>query len=145
MRRETYVFHVLFQIRPRPGLDTAAYEAAFVHMVELVSQIPGFVSIDGFAAEDGTELAVARFETEEAIRIWRDQPDHIQTRERGRREFFAAYDITIAEEKHHYDWSLDRDGVQPSAGGRQRLAEQAPLDTSALRHGAPTSAGGSGS
>lgn len=110
------MFDVLFHIHTRPGVDAAAYEAEFVHMVELVSQIPGFVSIDGFAGADGSELAVARFETEEAIRMWRDQPDHVQTRERGRREFFAAYDITIAEEKHHYDWSLERDGVQPSAG-----------------------------
>jgi heme-degrading monooxygenase HmoA len=120
------VFTVLFHIRTRPGLDTAAYEAEFLHMVETVSQIPGFVSIDGFAGEDGSELAVARFETEEAIIAWRNQPDHVLTRERGRREFFSVYQITIAEEIYKYDWALDRDGVEPSPSARRRFAESAP-------------------
>ena len=49
-----------------------------------------------------------RFETPEAITAWRDQPDHVATRERGRGEFFESYEITIATVNRHYDWQRSR-------------------------------------
>jgi heme-degrading monooxygenase HmoA len=57
---------------------------------------PGFVDIQAYAGEDGSELAVARFESADAIARWRDEPAHVATRERGHSEFFDSYDITIA-------------------------------------------------
>ena len=95
---------VLFKIHTREDIDQTEYEAAFERMLALVSEIPGFVGIEGYRGEDGSELAVARFETSEAIAAWRDQPEHAATRERGRSEFFESYDITIATVKRHYDW-----------------------------------------
>jgi heme-degrading monooxygenase HmoA len=103
---------VLFHIHTRPDVDEAAYGAEFERMLELVSTIPGFVSIKGFTGADGSELAVAKFDSEEAIAQWRDHPEHVATRERGRKEFFAAYDITIATVSRHYDWT--RDAHMPS-------------------------------
>jgi len=98
---------VLFKIHTRGDIDQAAYEQAFAEMLEKVAEIPGFIEITGYAGEDGSELAVARFESDEAIAQWRDQPDHVRTRERGRREFFQAYDITIATETRRYAWNRD--------------------------------------
>ncbi len=57
--------------------------------------------------EDGTELAVARFESTDVIDAWREQPDHVRARERGREEFFASYEITIATVHKQYGWSRD--------------------------------------
>ena len=96
---------VLFQINTREGLDQQEYQKAFERMLELVSESPGFVSIEGFTGEDGSELAVARFESADAIALWRDQPEHVRTRQRGRDEFFASYDITIATVWRQYDWT----------------------------------------
>lgn len=95
---------VLFRIRTRADVDEAAYAAAFERMLELVSTIPGFVSIDGFTGEDGSELALARFENEEAITAWREHPEHVATRRRGREEFFEAYQITVATVSREYGW-----------------------------------------
>lgn len=78
---------VLFRIRTREDINQEEYQRAFARMLELVSQVPGFVGIEGFAGEDGSELAVARFESLEAIAAWRDQPEHVRTRRRGREEF----------------------------------------------------------
>lgn len=75
-------------------------------MLEHVSKLPGFVGIEGFAAEDGSELAVALFESSEAIDEWRNHPEHVKTRERGRQEFFSAYDITVAQVERQYSWRL---------------------------------------
>ena len=111
---------VLFEIRTREGIDVAAYEAAFAEMLARVAEIPGFVDIKGYAGEDGSELAVARFDTAEAIAQWREQPDHVRTRERGRNEFFESYAITIATEWKHYTWSRREQmpAAVTAAGGR---------------------------
>ena len=95
---------VLFEIRARPDVDEAAYEGAFERMLELVGQVPGFVSFSSYASADGTELAVARFEDDIALGRWREQAEHVLTRQRGREEFFHSYDITIAAEVRRYAW-----------------------------------------
>ena len=99
------MFTVQFKITPRENVDQAEYERTFQRMLELVSQMPGFLGMDGYAGEDGTELAVARFESDEVVKAWKQHPEHLKTQERGRREFFAAYDITVAEVVRHYEWS----------------------------------------
>lgn len=99
------MFTVIFEIWARADVDETAYGDAFGEMVALVSDVPGFISIKGYAGEDGSELAVAKFETEEAIAAWRDHPDHVRTRDRGRNEFFDAYEITIAQVARGYHWT----------------------------------------
>ena len=95
---------VMFQIQPRADVDEAAYGAAFEEMVALVSQIPGFLSITGYTGEGGSEMAFARFAHDEAIVQWREQEKHVETRNRGREEFFEAYHITIATVTREYSW-----------------------------------------
>ena len=95
---------VLFKIRVREDIDQAEYERTFEQMLELVSTVPGFRSIEGFAGEDGSELAVAWFDSDESIAEWKQHPQHLVTQERGRTEFFSAYDITIAEVDRRYGW-----------------------------------------
>jgi heme-degrading monooxygenase HmoA len=95
---------VLFRVRTRDGVDVQEYSAAFLRMLDLVQTIPGFVSFDGFSGEDGSELAVATFEDEAAVAAWRDHPEHVATRRRGREEFFDSYDITVARITRRYGW-----------------------------------------
>ncbi len=96
---------VLFHIQPRPGRDEAEYQRTFERMCELVSGIDGFLSIEGFSGEDGSELAVAKFSTDEAIRAWKAQPEHVATQQRGRDEFFNAYQVTVAAVTRSYEWA----------------------------------------
>jgi heme-degrading monooxygenase HmoA len=95
---------VLFKIRARPGRDDEEYQRTFERMYELVSAVPGFIGIDGYQGDDGSELAVAKFESPEAIAEWRDQPEHVLTQQRGRDEFFAGYEITIGTVWRQYSW-----------------------------------------
>jgi heme-degrading monooxygenase HmoA len=96
---------VLFRIRTRSDIDQSAYEREFGRMLECASTVPGFVGIEGFAGEDGSELAVATFDSPEAVDAWREHPEHVLTRERGRAEFFSSYDITVTTVNRHYDWT----------------------------------------
>lgn len=97
-------FVVLFRNYHRPDMDEAAYESAFEQMYAIVSGMDGFISIEGFGGEDGSELAVVRFESDEAIQAWKSHPDHVRTQQRGRDEFYRAYDITVAEVTRSYNW-----------------------------------------
>jgi heme-degrading monooxygenase HmoA len=96
---------VLFKVRTRPDIDAEAYQQAFEDMLGKVSEMPGFIGIDGYSGEDGSELAVARFESKEAVVAWREHPDHVRTRARGHTEFFDAYEIIVATPWRQYDWS----------------------------------------
>lgn len=98
---------VLFRIHPRGDIDAGAYQQTFERMLELVQEVPGFRGIEGFAAEDGTELAVAWFDSDQAIAEWQQQPEHLAAQERARREFFTSYDITIADVARQYEWPGD--------------------------------------
>ena len=106
---------VVFKIQPRADIDQQAYQEAFETMLSLVAEVPGFIGIQGFAGEDGSELALASFESPEAIAAWRDRPEHVQTRERGRREFFERYEIIIASVWRKYDWHVGAPAPSPAS------------------------------
>ena len=95
---------VLFHIRPRPGRDEDEYQRTLQRMLELVSGIDGFLGVEAFNGEDGSELVVAKFTTDDAIRTWKAEPEHVATQQRGRDEFFDAYQVTIAAETRSYQW-----------------------------------------
>ena len=97
---------VLFRARTRADIDAQEYENTFGQMLELVSVVPGFHRITGYAGEDGTELAVVEFESPETLAAWRDHAAHVRVQQRGREEFFAEYDITVATVSRQYNWSL---------------------------------------
>ena len=87
---------VLFRNVLRPDIDAAEYERTFEQMYGLASQMPGFISIEGYSAPDGAELAVVKFESEETLAAWRRHPEHRKAQERGRAEFYDSYEITVA-------------------------------------------------
>lgn len=63
--------------------------------MDLVGKIPGFISYKPFRADDGGVIAIARFETEEALDAWRHHPDHVAAQQRGKAEFYESYAIQI--------------------------------------------------
>jgi heme-degrading monooxygenase HmoA len=97
----------VFRARPRADIDADEYERTFNEMFTFASQIPGFVSIEGFANDDGEELALVLFETDEAMREWYDHPAHRQVQERARTEFYAGYDIIVASIERRHTWRAE--------------------------------------
>jgi heme-degrading monooxygenase HmoA len=48
-----------------------------------------------FTAEDGEILALAEFDSLDALHAWKEHPEHVVAQQRGREEFFAAYRAQI--------------------------------------------------
>lgn len=98
---------VIFKTHPREEADRAEYEKTSTRMRDLVSQIPGFISIKGYTGEDGEELDIVRVETETALEAWRTQPEHRAAQMRGRKEFYDHYWVQACRVFREYEFSLD--------------------------------------
>jgi heme-degrading monooxygenase HmoA len=59
-------------------------------MYGIVSQLPGFLSVKSFRSDDGEELTVFRFSSENALEAWRTHPEHVEAMKRGHAEFYVS-------------------------------------------------------
>jgi heme-degrading monooxygenase HmoA len=53
-------------------------------MYGIVSQLPGFLSVKSFKSDDGEELTVFRFSSEDALEAWRTHPEHVEAMKRAK-------------------------------------------------------------
>lgn len=84
----------IFRSRLNPGVRDE-YEPMAKRMSELARRIPGYVAHKGFVAEDGERVTIVEFETEEALRAWSRDSDHVMAKRRGIQDFFSAYSFQI--------------------------------------------------
>lgn len=96
---------VLFGTRMRPDADLEEYGRRLKRMTELVKQVPGFISLKELVAEDGEEVSMARFESEEALDAWRFQPEHVETQRRAREAYYESYWIQVCRTIRDYEFS----------------------------------------
>ena len=106
---------VLIRTSLRPNCDLAAYEAMDARMNELVSQIPGYQGIKAFTADDGESIAIAQFDSHEALLRWRAHPEHRGAQRAGREKFYASYDVRVCSVERAYDFSLERESKRSDA------------------------------
>jgi heme-degrading monooxygenase HmoA len=95
-------YAVIFCSR-RNGRGEADYNAAGERMFELVQQQPGFLGVDSTRDESGFGITVAYFDSEENIRLWRNQAEHAATRERGKREWYEHFEVRVAKVERAYN------------------------------------------
>ncbi len=81
-------------LKPQANLN----ELGVLHqkMHAIVTNMPGFISVKMFTAEDGEVLALAEFDSLDALKAWKEHPEHVVAQQRGREEFFAARTVSSA-------------------------------------------------
>ncbi len=86
------------------------YQSHAALMRELVTHVDGFVSFERFnsATDDGKVLALAFFETEEAVTRWRNSAEHRKAQNLGRVRYFTDYRLRMATVTRDYTMT-DRD------------------------------------
>lgn len=80
------------------------YFTLAAELLDRARQIEGFVEQKVFVAEDGERLTLVVFDSEAAQEQWRTDPVHRAAQQRGRREFYDAYDITVATSDRRHAW-----------------------------------------
>jgi heme-degrading monooxygenase HmoA len=94
---------VVFLSRRRTG-DDDAYAAAAAAMEALAAAQPGFRGVDSARGNDGFGITVSWWADEAAALAWRAQADHAATRERGRADWYDAYEVAVASVERSYRW-----------------------------------------
>jgi heme-degrading monooxygenase HmoA len=74
---------------------------------ELVHQIPGLIEIKGYVSDDGERVSIARFGSEEALRQWRFQPEHVETQRGARERYDDSYWVQVCRTVTHYTFSRE--------------------------------------
>lgn len=95
---------VLFGTQLRPDIDRAEYEARNERMDEIVRQMPGFISVKAYTAEDGDRVVIARFESEAALDAWRSHPEHLEAQRMGREAYYDSYWVQACETLRDYEY-----------------------------------------
>lgn len=71
------------------------YAETAERMLELARSMPGFLGVDSAREEVG--ITVSYWENPEAIRAWREHPEHKQAQERGRGEWYASFTTRVCK------------------------------------------------
>lgn len=88
---------VIGDLKLRKGVPLDEYGQLGERMYDIVSRLPGFLSVKSFKAADGEELTLFRFASEEALEAWRTHPEHVETMKRGHAEFYASGFLQICK------------------------------------------------
>lgn len=91
----------LFRNRLRPE-HRQEYERWARRIHDLAVTMPGFISIKTFTADDGERVSIVEFESEETQRAWREQIEHRQAQELGRKKFYSEYRIQVCQPIRDY-------------------------------------------
>lgn len=101
----------IFRSRLRPE-HREEYELWARKIHDLAVQMPGFIAIKTFAAEDGERVSLVEFESEETLLAWRNQPDHQQAQELGRKLFYSEYHIQVCRPIRDYSFPKKTDAFK---------------------------------
>jgi len=93
----------LFRSRLRPE-HQKEYSEWETKINDLAVKMPGFISIKTFTAEDGERVSIVEFESEETVRAWREQADHREAQELGRKRFYSEYRIQVCRPIRDYSF-----------------------------------------
>lgn len=93
-------FAVIFSSKRSAG--DRGYAETAARMVELAKGMPGFLGVETVRDAEGFGVTVSYFDSEEAIRAWRDHPEHAAARQRGRAEWYEHFELRIARVERAY-------------------------------------------
>lgn len=89
----------------RTAHDDGGYGAAADRMVELARQQPGFLGVESARGSDGLGITVSYWTTEEAIRTWRENAEHLMVQAQGRAHWYAQFELRVARVERAYGFS----------------------------------------
>jgi heme-degrading monooxygenase HmoA len=88
--------------------DDDAYAATAERMVELARTMPGFLGIESARATDGLGITVSYWTDEASIAAWKRQCEHAAAQARGKREWYAHYELRVARVERAYSGPENR-------------------------------------
>ncbi len=78
------------------------YGETAVHMLNLAAQQPGFLGVESAREEVG--ITISYWADLESIQAWKQNAEHLIAQERGRKDWYHAYNTRIAKVERDYGW-----------------------------------------
>jgi heme-degrading monooxygenase HmoA len=78
------------------------YAAMAATMVELASQQPGFLGVESVRGSDGLGITVSYWSSEESIRNWKLNSEHLVAQERGKADWYKNFVVRVAKVERTY-------------------------------------------
>lgn len=102
------MYAVIF--RAMVGVQDKEYEAAVQRMRELAFTQYG--CLEFFAVTEGKqEVAISYWNNMESIQAWKNDIDHLEAQERGKKGWYESYRVEVVEIKRQYE--MGGSGHQP--------------------------------
>jgi heme-degrading monooxygenase HmoA len=99
-------YAVIFSARRAAGEDDGYAETA-ARMLELAAQQPGYLGVEHARDADGFGITVSYWTSESAIAAWKQQAEHAAARARGRRDWYAHFELRVARVERAYGKPLE--------------------------------------
>ncbi|MFL6607783.1 MAG: antibiotic biosynthesis monooxygenase family protein [Pseudomonas sp.] len=78
------------------------YAEAAERMLALAREQPGFLGVESARGDDGLGITVSYWSNEAAILAWRQHPEHVAIRERGRSTWYAHFQTRVCKVEREY-------------------------------------------
>ena len=91
----------------RTPADPAGYEITADRMLELARQQPGFLGVESARGADGLGITVSYWQSEEAIRRWREHAEHRLAQQQGREKWYARFSLRICRVERAWEFAAD--------------------------------------
>jgi heme-degrading monooxygenase HmoA len=92
--------------------DMETYKAVGNRMDELARQHPGCLGVDSCRDANGVGITVSYWKTQDDIKGWKGQAEHLAAQEMGRQRWYQNYRIRVS--KVERDYSFERSTVLPN-------------------------------
>ena len=71
-------------------------------MAELAKTMPGYLGVESVRGVDGVGVTVSYWRTEEDIRNWKQNIEHLRAQEAGKATWYSEYAVRIAKVERAY-------------------------------------------
>ncbi len=82
--------------------DSDGYDAMAQRMAELAAEQPGYLGIESVRGADGVGITVSYWESEDAIRAWKRNAEHLVAQRQGRERWYKTFKVRVARVEREY-------------------------------------------
>jgi heme-degrading monooxygenase HmoA len=95
----------------------AGYGETSARMEALAREVPGYLGIESARGTDGFGITVSYWASEAAIAEWKRHIEHQAAQARGKREWYAGYEVRVARVERARGVPPERAKVKPDSLG----------------------------
>ena len=73
-----------------------------MRMEQLAATMPGYIGLESARDETGYGITVSYWQSEEAIKVWKREAEHLEAQRRGVERWYSDYIVRVARVERAY-------------------------------------------